>query len=403
MSAGAKKAGFTDTAAGAGVLEALVTEPQGLTTLLQGVDLLLGGDPFYLKTVSGSVTPPTMQGTTPGWQALAYRVPAGKFAVIDAISLLCAVADESYARIARRYLMAGNCATAAPAAPAAPAVAVVTHDQGIDEANGSNGFSYKITQINALGQESTASAASSTVTPSAAQRAIDVTLPALATGAVAIGVYRSLAGAPGGPWYHLVNADGGAAFRDTRPDVNLDQTKQPPAASWGNAYAPLTLDAPVELVYACLNALAVAPARLVYLDEQGYSDNVAFAPAIAAGTHLRIPLAGETKGWASPATPAGFQLQDARSTDYGARGVRGFNNTFANAGGQWIIWGLQVLGETHFEGAIPIAGGRVLQKLARPAVFPAGSTIVVEAGGQAAQAAGVRELQVFGRIYDTPS
>jgi hypothetical protein len=104
---------------------------------------------------------------------------------------------EVYARLARRYVFAGNCATANPGAPSAPTVAVVTHDVGIDEANGSNTFSYKLTSINALGQETLGSSASSTLTATSAQKAIDVTIPALATGAVAYGVYRSLAGQGG--------------------------------------------------------------------------------------------------------------------------------------------------------------------------------------------------------------
>jgi hypothetical protein len=71
-------------------------------------------------------------------------------------------------------------------------------------------------------------------------------------------------------------------------------------------------------------------------------------------------------------------------------------------GGQWVIRGMGVTFETHFEGAAPIAGGRVVQKLHRPIMFPPGSTIVIEAGGQAGQTAGVRELTLFGRPYNLP-
>ena len=59
--------------------------------------------------------------------------------------------------------------------------------------------------------------------------------------------------------------------------------------------------------------------------------------------------------------------------------------------------------ETYFQGAIPIAGGRVGMPTQRPLVFPALSVVSIGLAGTAAQTSGAREVAVFGRLYDAPS
>lgn len=339
----AKKAGFPDLAQGAGVLQALITELLGLTgdndAHLQGVDRMDGGVPWHLQSFGPSATLLVRSATVPSWMPLVFKVPTGKFFVPDKILVEATGTADWTAQLSRRYLLAGNCATANPGAPSAPTVALVTHDAGNPDANGVNTFDYKITQMNALGQETVASAASSTLTPGTTQKAIDITIPALATGAVAVGIYRRM---NAGAWEFLSESRGGVTFRDTRPQSDMDATRTAPGvATWGNAFTGEEAPGPCQLIYACLNALSAAPARIVYKDDSGKRDNVAFAPATTAGTFVRIPLANqETTGeWATPAAAASYQTQDARITDYGAVAVYGFNNTFANMGGQWVIWG----------------------------------------------------------------
>ena len=178
------------------------------------------------------------------------------------------------------------------------------------------------------------------------------------------------------------------------------------AATWGNAFTGDVADGPCELVYACLNALSAAPARLVYTDDSNKRDNVAFAPATAAGTFLRIPLAEQETAslWASPAVAANFQTQDARITDYGARDVHGFNNTPAAMGGQWVIWGMQPLIEVVYSAAA-FAGMRPTNAFSRAVPVPPGATIAVEIGHSLSEtaAAAFKDIEVFGRLYDIPA
>lgn len=373
-------------------------------TYAQVIDRLDAGKPFYLRSFGPSVTLPVESATVPAWHPIVFKVPSGKFLVLDKLVVGATGTVDWRARVSRRYLMAGNCATANPGAPSAPTVANVTHDQGNTDANGTNTFDYKITQINTLGQETVASVASSTLTPSSAQRAIDVTIPALATGAVAVGVYRRM---NSGAWEYVCETRGGVTFRDTRPQSHMDSTRTAPAAAtWGNAFTGETSDFGCELIYACLNALTAAPARLVYTDDSGKRDNVAFAPATAAGTFLRIPLAEQESAaiWASPAVAANYQTQDARTTDYGARAVHGFNNTFANMAGQWVIWGMLPLIQVAYSGAA-FAGMRPSSPLERRIPLPSGATVCVEIAhtlGETAAAA-IKDIELFGRIYDNPS
>lgn len=403
-----RKAGFTDSAAGAGVLEALVNEFQGgdSTTLLQAMDLLSGGAPLTLRTVSGSVTPPTVTANTPAWHVIARRVPDDQFWVIDYMTIQCSVADESWARLSRRYVLGGNVAAASPSAPAAPTVAAVTHDVGIDEANGANGFSYKYTWLNTLGQESLPSVTSSTVTPTAAQKRIDITVAALPGSAVEARLYRSRPGVPAGPWFLLDHTPGTSTYRDVHPDGDLDLSIQPPgAATWGNAFTgegPMA--GPGSLIYVCTAALAAAPTHIVYTNQRNRRSSVAFAPGTAA-TQLRVALSDEGRYWANLSAIGTHMLQQPFIPDYGATDFIGFNNTKAVMGGSWVVYGIQPHKETHFEGAIPIAGGNAITKFRtmNPLPFPPGSTIVIEAGGTAAQAPGTREITAYGRSYALPT
>lgn len=367
------------------------------------VDRVDAGIPWHLQSFGPSVTLPVRSATVPMWHPIVFKVPAGKFFIPDKLLLEGTGTVDVTAQISRRFLLAGNCATANPGAPSAPTVAVVTHDAGNTDANGTNTFDYKITSINALGQETVASAASSTLTPTSAQRAIDVTIPALATGAVAYGVYRRM---NAGNWEYIVETQGSITWRDTRPQSDVDTSRTAPgSATWGNAFTGEVASGPCQLIYACLNALSVAPARLVYTDDSGKRDNVAFAPSTSAGTFLRVPLFRQEDAaiWASPATVAAFQTQDARTTDYGATAVHGFNNTYANMGGQWVIWGMQ----PHIAimtTAAKFAGSRYSNPLERRVPFPSGSTMVVEISyttGETASSA-INNIELFGRLYDNP-
>jgi hypothetical protein len=398
------KVGVTDLTAGGGVIEPLVLGHQADSlSKLQAVDLLRGGEPFVMRSVSlATVIPPTVSLNVPAWHVITRRVPDGRFMVIDYATVQCSVADESWIRISRRYILGGNAATASPTAPSAPGVAAVTHDVGIDEANGSNTFSWKYSWVNQLGQESALSAASTTTTPTAAQKRVDVTIAALATGAVQARIYRSRPGQGAtGPWYHLDDAPTGA-YRDVHPDSDLDLARQHPGVTWGTAFSGNGPMAGIgSLVYINTVALAVAPATIVYTNQRSRRSSVAFAPGTAV-TQLRVALSDEGRQWANTSAIATHPIQEPFISDFGATNFIGFNNTKANMGGTWAVYGIEPRMESHFEGAAPIAGGNAWTKGDPRIPFPSGSTMVVEAGGTATQIAGTREVSVYGRLFDNP-
>lgn len=399
------KVGVTDNAAGAGVAELMASAIAQLNTNAQIMDILPAGDDFSMKAVSASVTVTTTSVTIPPWDCAAFQVPAGKFVVLDRASILRYAAAPVSLRVCTRYMLAGNCAQAAPAAGGAPTVAATT--LGFTSGLGTGSYSYKISQVNALGQEGPLSTVSATVTPTSTQ-SISITIPALGTGAVAYRIYRSLSGAGGtGPWYWVDDAIAGA-YLDQVADSYLTTVRgstQHPGTTWGTAFNPASVPqppGPVEMIYENVGvALSAAPTTLYYLSGKGIPSAVAFAPAVTVNTRVRIPPSGEGRGFAASG-PGSFQLQNPQIADYGATRVFGFNNTYAAAGGQWVIWGYAPQEATVFEAAA-VAGGRNMSKFWKPCVFGPGDTIVGQVFSSGTAAASVLELEIQGRMFDIPT
>jgi len=398
------KVGVTDNAAGAGVAELISAIVAELGSSVQMMDFLPAGDEFSMKAYSPSVTIPASSNTVPGWDCAAFMVPPGKFVVLDRAVCGRAAASPLTLRVSTRYLLAGNCAQASPAAGGAPTVAAVT--LGFDTGMGTGGYSYKISQVNALNQESALSTVSATVTPTALQ-GINITIPALGTGAVAYRIYRSLSGAPAGPWYWETDAIAGV-YTSTMDDSVLTTTMgstQHPGVTWGNAFVPSSVPqpvGPVEMIYENVGvALSAAPTQIFYTSTRGVPSFALFAPALTVNTRVRIPPANEGRAFATP-SPTPFMLQNPQIADYGASSVIGFDKTYATLGGQWVIWGYGAAEQTVIESA-PIAGGRNMSKFWKPAVFGPGNTIVGQVSSVATAVASVIDLEIYGRMFDLPT
>ena len=395
------KTGVQDTAAGAGVKEFVGLALQSDdAALVQAVDNIPGGQNFYMCAYSGSITPVIESQTVPYWDVAAYRVPNNTIMLVDALYIWQSAADETMLRIASRYLMGGNCAQAAPAAGGAPTVAAAAQfGTGLSAA----AYSYKLSQFNALNQEGPLSTVSANVTP-AANQGINITIPALGTGSVGYRIYRSLGGAAGGPWYWVDDSAGGVTYLDVNADSYLTDIRGStphPGTTWGNAYASPQLASPVEMVYENVGvALASAPANIAYVSGKGVPSVTAFAPAVTVNTRVRIPPANEGRGFAASG-PASFQCQNPQIADYGATKFLGFDKSYATIGGQWVVWGHDIRGQTTLDTAA--GAGRFIGRLFRPAVFYPGETLVGQIGNTSTAAAGVRKIEITGRMFTLPT
>lgn len=399
----AKRVGVTDSAAGAGVQEFVGLETGAdPNALIQAIDIVPGGEEFYMNAWSASITPLVVSATAAYWDVAAMQVPTGKFLLVDALAITNITgADETVMRIAKRYRFAGNCAQASPAAGGAPTVAAVAM---VGSGLGTGSYSYKLSQLNALGQESALSTVSATVTPTAGQ-AINITIPALGTGAVAYRIYRTLSGAGGtGPWYWIDDAIAGT-YTDVMPDSDVTGpmrgSTQHPGTTWGNAFTGESAPTACEMVYENNGvALASAPTQIAYVSSKGVRSVVAFAPAVTANLRQRIPPSNEGRAFAAAGTAA-FMLQRDELGDYGAVAVVGFDKSYATIGGQWLVYGYSVRATTTLDMAPVI--GRVETWLPKPALFTAGETVVGQIGNLGTAAAGVRMVEIIGRMFDIPT
>lgn len=395
------KVGVTDSAAGAGVQEFLGLETSlGASILTQAFDQLPGGEEFSMSAFGPSITPQLISATATYWDIAAMQVPTGKFLLVDKAVVTNLAADDTRMRVAKRYRFAGNCAQASPAAGGAPTVAAVAM---VATGLGTGSYSYKISQVNALGQESALSTVSATVTPTAGQ-GINLTVPALGTGAVAYRIYRSLSGAGGtGPWYWVDDAIAGV-YTDTMPDSDVTGVMrgsvQHPGTTWGNVFTGEVAPTACEMVFENTGvALASAPTQISYISSKGVRQVAAFAPAVTANLRQRIPPSNEGRAFATPG-PATVMLQRDEISDYGAVAVSGFDKSYATIGGQWLVYGYSVRGQTEIP-LTPVIGS-VAEKFNPPLLFVSGETIVGQIGNLGAALAGVRAVEIFGRMFDNP-
>lgn len=340
-------------------------------------------------------------GFRPFWS---WIVPTGKVFIADWLMMGASITNF-YGRLSRRHhLWAFSGATiAAPGAIAAPSrVATVNVGMGV------GGYSYKITGINNVG-ETTPTAASATVTTLASTDGIDLTLPAAAAGTRRMGLYRTLAGAPGGPWYfmHEVEVGHAAAYRDVMPDAQLDQTRQPPGAN-GTAGSvqgavPGNIVSSVLLVVQDV-ALAAAPGHMIYKNAQGLQRSVSIA-GVQTLVNTGSPIYLDRQATWDPTV-----VVDAyAATRFARRGGDkdlGLTEVVTVSGnpatGQYNIYGHQPSQVTNHFGATAIqaAGQSVRWSQLRPVVYPAGAEIIVEGvvtqGG--ANTSGDFYVQVGGRL-----
>lgn len=392
MADGTTGVGVTDSAPGAGIADvlALLETINGNERAIQLIEQVAMGSKALTLRASLTYTPVLIADTVPPAPVLSYCVPAGKAFIFDGAHLMSPVADENLMRVCRRYLLKGNNAQAAPSALAAPTPTLTAHDAG----NTDDGiYSYKVAPIDAFGKEGVISAASSNVTTSAGNRLVSLALAALPTGAVGYRLYRTL---KGGAVYYFLDETNATPYLDVAPDADLDQTRTP-ATTWG--VAP-TADTPVgtcEAQFECVTALAQAPTRMVYKDERGKQDAITQTPTATAGARSRMKARNEARSFAT--TPSGITglYADAKASDFGISSVLGFNIANATIGGQWVVWGLQVLAATRWL-TVPAAGAVVGCDPPRPYLFPPGSELIVDLGTTVAAAAGVRDISVFGRL-----
>lgn len=251
---------------------------------------------------------------------------------------------------------------------------------------GVGGYSYKVTGINNVG-ETTPTAASATVTTLASTDGIDLTLPAPAAGTRRMGLYRTLAGAPGGPWYfmHEVEAGHAAAYRDVMPDAQLDQARQPPggngtAGSVQGEVPGTIVSSPLLIVQDV--ALAAAPSHMVYKNAQGLQRSVSIA-GVQTVVNTGSPVYLDRQPTWDPITviDAYAATKFARRGGDKDLGLTEIVTTTGNpATGQYNIYGHVPSQVTNHFGATAVqaAGQSVRWSQFRPVAYPAGAEIIVE-------------------------
>lgn len=399
-----------DNPAGAGFAPIQTKESRtvsGVPALTQIVDSWLDGEDTILldSTVAGTsvslgVLAPTV-GFRPMWS---WIVPAGKIFIADWLMAGASV-TTFYGRLSRRHHLwaFSGAVIAAPGAIAAPSrVADANVGMGV------GGYSYKITGINNVG-ETTPTAASATVTTLASTDAIALTLPAAAAGTRRMGLYRTLAGAPGGPWYfmHEVEVGHAAAYRDVMPDSQLDQARSPPVANGtaGSVQGVVPgniVSSPLLIVQDV--ALAAAPSHMVYKNAQGLQRSVSIA-GVATTVNTGTPVYLDRQ----PTWDPSVVIDAYAATKFARRGGDkdlGLTEVVTVSGnpatGQYNIYGHQPSQVTNHFGATAVqaAGQSVRWSQFRPVAYPAGAEIIVEGvvTQGAANTAGDFYVQVGGRL-----
>ena len=398
MTAVARAIGVTDQAAGAGVQEFLgLADPRyGGGGIVQAVTDFAVGDAISLHGGS-SFTPPLVGAVAGGMIVLAWRPPPDKILIVDDAQFLSEVADESFCRIGKRHFLYGRNNVAAPAAPAAPTVAVAASVVGMDLA----AYTYKVAPVNAIGQEGPISPASAIVTTTAGNRRVNVTPPALPTGAVGWAIYRSLAGQTGGPWYWLTYTRYGTAFPDANPDSALDTTLVP-SNTWAVADAPavdVCAGGSGELLLETLIAMTAAPANVIYREVRGRWRSAPLSPALTVGrTRSQLYAAGDSFAAAGVNTMFGRGSQFAqgdRTYDFNVAAIAGFDGP--GTGGAFVVWGahpwvVSELAAAGIPSVYPFAG------LKRPLIVGPNAEVYAEIGNTAAAAAGLRQVTINGRL-----
>lgn len=380
---------------------------EGATSLIQIIDQWHDvEDAVAYHIPPASVTLPVLSATLGYRPVLSIIVPSGKIFVPEFMASDAAGTLQARIRISRRFhFWAFSGATIA--APAAPTLAV--------NANSNSGFtsgsiSYKLSALNNVG-ETTPSAASSTVTPTA-NDSVSLTLTPPA-GARRIRIYRTLGGQGGtGPWFLLHELDAAqAGYRDVHPEGDLNQGVQPLGANQTSGSLQVeTAPQPVPEVQAVVQdvALAASPSRMIYTDEDGLQEDVATTLTTTVNTQTRISLkradlgltgAFDAQARVRAAGVSGSVLPRGEVNNGATRVVHMVGNP---ATGQYNIYGiLPVIYNTHLNNVAPVGGNNALvSPFYKSVVFPAGSECIVEmAHGQGTTAAAAaRDLLLCGRM-----
>ncbi|MDE3095592.1 MAG: hypothetical protein KGK07_06285 [Chloroflexota bacterium] len=398
MSGVLRNTGVTDQPAGAGVQEFLgLADPRyAAGGIVQAVTDLAIGDAITLHGGS-SFTPPVVGATAPGMIVLAWRPPPDKLLIVDDAQFLSQIASATYCRIGKRHFLYGRNNVAAPGAPAAPTVAVAASVVGMDLA----AYTYKVAPVNAIGQEGPVSPASAIATTTAGNRRVNVTPPALPTGAVGWAIYRSLQGQTGGPWYWLTFTRYGTAFPDVNPDSALDATLVP-ANTWAIADAPnvdVCAGGSGELQLETMIAMSAAPANVIYKEARGRWRSAPLSPGLAVG-RTRSQLYGAGDSFAAAALNTMFQrgsqlAQSDRTYDFNVAAIAGFDGP--GTGGAFVVWGAHLWAASELTVAgiaslYPFAG------LKRPLIVGPNAEVYAEVGNSATAAAGLRQVTINGRL-----
>lgn len=371
------------------------------TSLVQIVDQWDDAEDRVAYQAVGSVTLPVLSTTIGFRPVLPIIVPTNKLFIPKALFILGAGTQQCVARIVRRFhFWAFSGATIA--APVAPTLAV---NAGTNTGFPAGQISYKLTALNNVG-ETTASPASATVTPTA-NDSVSLTLTAV-TGARRWRIYRTLAGAPGGPWFLLHELDAGqTGYRDVHPESDLNQSVQPPGANGtaGSVQGEIAPQ-PCAEVQAIVQdvALAASPSRMVYKDEDGLQEDVATTVALTVNTQTRLPLKRQdislTGTFDSQARTKVTPVPRGEINNGATQVVTMIGNP---ATGQYNIYGLLPLLPTEMNSNVaPVAGMNSQScRFAGDVAFPPGAEVIIELAHShalATPAAAVREVLLIGRM-----
>lgn len=404
MATTAQKTGVNDSAAGTGIAEYLgLLGP--LAALLQGVSVIPTGDTWQIKA-SLSMTPTLITDTLPPSPVMAWKVPANKALLFTGGIYHNLAAATEYVRVVRRYFLFGYQSSGPGAAPAAPTLAAQAATDGL----GTTGaYSYKIAAIDQFRREAVLSAASLTITPTTANRAVSVTPPALGTGQIGYNIYRTLVG--GATYYYVASTSGVTPYIDAQPDASIDTAKVP-NQTWSGlgAVTGEVMDGPGEaIIEVGTPALTGAPAGLVYVGtygEQKQYQAVTFPTTV--GARLRFKPFQETQNLIAVATASanawrGLYAADSRDRheeDLGVTAVTG--HSVAPTAGSYAVWGQQVIGATDREEATAaIKAKKIIPCTPYGVLIPPLGEIVCEIGALALGVVGVRDFALHGMLLPT--
>lgn len=404
MATTAQKTGVSDSTAGAGIAEYLgLLGP--LAALLQGVSIVPVGDPWQIKA-SLPVTPVLITDTLPPSVLMAWKVPAGKALLWTGGIYHNLAAATEYLRVVRRYFLFGYQASAPPAAPAAP---TLTAGAATDGLGTTGAYSYKIVPIDQFRREGALSVASVNMTPTAANRVIQVTTPVLGAGGIGYNIYRTLVG--GATYYFVATVGGVSNYFDAQPDANIDTAKTP-NQTWTGAGVVTgeVSDGPCEaIIEVGTPALTAAPAGLVYVGAYGEQKQYqAVTFPTASGARLRFKPFQEGQNFIGQASASqnawrGLYAADSRDRheeDLGVTAVTG--HSVAPTAGSYAVWGQQVIGATDREEATAaIRAKKILPISPHGVLIPPLGEIVCEIGALALGVAGTRDISLYGTLLPT--